>query len=131
MPRKPKPFARIAVTLPPDILALANQLARRLDRSRSWVVAEGVRRFAAESGSQPVPPGVREQRIVPYAAGLGALRQHQLEVDLTLTPAERVRAAEESLRITRILYPRVGQQLLMFSSPEDYLRWKQRDAAGG
>ena len=50
MPRG-KPFARIAITLPSVELAAADRLAAAQDRSRSWIVAEAVRRYVRE----PVP----------------------------------------------------------------------------
>ena len=135
MPRKKKKgpaFERIAITLPPEVLAAADRLARRLDRSRSWVVAEAVRRFVQEDSSSPDPASLREPRssyaAAPYSPGLGHLRLVQLEADLRLTPGERVRAAEEMARLTRRLRLASGEQVLCFDSPEDYLAWKQRDA---
>jgi hypothetical protein len=47
-------FSRISITLPPATLAAADELARALDRPRSWVVAEAIRRFAA---GNPPPAG--------------------------------------------------------------------------
>ena len=42
---------RITITIPQPLLAAADELAARLDRSRSWVLAEAVRRMVgAESG---------------------------------------------------------------------------------
>ena len=53
MTRKP-PFARIAITLPPETLRAADELAARHDRSRSWIVAEAIRQYAAsQSGAPP------------------------------------------------------------------------------
>jgi hypothetical protein len=130
--RKRKPFARIAITLPHEVLAAADRLARQLDRSRSWVIAEAVRRYAAApeaaSGDR-----VREPRIVPYAAapGLGELRLAQLRADLRLTPEERVKAAEEEARIRPGAARRgPAARLLFFDHYEDYLEWKRRDAIG-
>jgi len=131
MPRR-QPYARIAITLPAPVLAAADRLAKRLDRSRSWVIAEAVRRYAdAEAGKPAVQ--VRDAGIAyqPGAyADLGALRRAQIEADFRLSPTARVRAAEETAREGRLLHPPAGQQLLFFDRPEDYLRWKQREAAG-
>ena len=134
MPSKRRsPYARIAITLPRGVLAAADRLARRLDRSRSWVVAEAVRRFAEEGSQGPSPAMLRDQRLVDQAgsaSGLGSLRQAQLEADLRLTPEKRVRTAEDTARVGRRLQPSRGARLLLFTRPEDYLRWKQRAAAG-
>ena len=72
-------FAKVAITIPPEDLAAADRMAARLGRSRSWVVAEAVRRLAAE-----------EERIV----SLDASRAEQLRRDLTLTAEERLRESE-------------------------------------
>ena len=64
MPKKPA-FARISITLPARVLATADKLAKRLDRSRSWVVAEAIRRFGGDPTAGDVAPegaGVRDRR---------------------------------------------------------------------
>jgi predicted transcriptional regulator len=131
MPKKP-PYARIAITLPAPVLAAADRLAKRLDRSRSWVIAESVRRYA-DDDTRRSPLAVREAGLEyepGVEAGLGYLRRVQLEADLQLTPEARVRAAERTAREARLLRPPAGQQLLLFDRPEEYLRWKQREATG-
>jgi hypothetical protein len=135
MPRDRKPFARIAITMPQEVLEMADRLAARLDRSRSWVIAESIRRFAVETPIEYRGGGrVREVAAGGYpsrpAPGLGAYRHGQLEADLRLTPEERVRAAEATARLDRLIRPSQGQQLLVFERREDYLRWKQRESAG-
>lgn len=45
---------RVTITIPQPVLAAADALAHRLDRSRSWVLAEAVRRMV---GSEEVSPG--------------------------------------------------------------------------
>ena len=123
-----KKFARIAITLPPEVLSAADRLARRLDRSRSWVIAEAIRRFDK-------PSAVREARVSPYVipvqSGLGPSRLAQLEADLQLNPEDRVKAAEATARLDRLMRPPGGDQLLFFDDLDQYLRWKQRDALGG
>jgi hypothetical protein len=91
MPKR-KPYARIAITLPPDDLAAADRLAKAQDRSRSWIIAEAIRRYAAVSG----PESFR-------AAGLGPYRLDQLVRDLALTPERRVRVAEDTQRVSRYI----------------------------
>lgn len=130
--RKKPPYARIAITLPAPVLAAADRLAKRLDRSRSWVIAEAIRLYA-NADTERIPLRVREHGTA-YQPGtqtdLGALRRAQLEADLRLTPTARVRAAEETAREGRLIRPPAGRQLLFFDRPEDYLRWKQREAGG-
>jgi hypothetical protein len=88
MPAK-TPYARIAITLPAADLASADRLATLHDRSRSWIIAEAIRRFAAV-----------ESQATPVAAhDLGLSRQTQLLRDLALTPEQRVAAAEETGRM--------------------------------
>lgn len=116
-------LSRVTVTLPTDLLAQADQRARRLDRSRSWVVAEALRSFLAAAV-------VREPLAPPYAAtpGLGESRSHQLRADLALTPEQRVRAAELTAREARLVRrtPR-GHGVHSFERYEDYLEWKRRE----
>ena len=50
------PFARIAITLPKDLLAATDRRAKELDRSRSRVIAEALRAYVAR------PTAVREAK---------------------------------------------------------------------
>lgn len=86
MPKRP-PYSRIAITLPEADLAAADRLAAEQDRSRSWIVAEAIRRYAAP-----------EAQTAP-ADEIGRSRREQLRRDLALTPEERVREAEETQRL--------------------------------
>jgi Ribbon-helix-helix protein, copG family len=113
-------FARIAITLPRPVLAAADQAARALDRSRSWVIAEAVRRFISEP---PTPASAPR-------AGIGPSRQAQLEADLRLAPAQRVREAEDTLRTSRIAHGARRDGLVAFDRYEDYLDWKRLQDAG-
>ena len=87
-----KPFARIAITLPPEDLAAADRLAKAQDRSRSWIIAEAIRKYAAA----PDRESVRSE-------GLGSYRLDQLIRDLALTPERRVRVAEDTQRVSRYI----------------------------
>ncbi len=107
-------FARIAITLPQSELAAADRLATAQDRSRSWIVAEAIRRYVAslEATSRAAAPSVHDALPTATAMtsgaypefepgtrpGLGTSRLSQLQRDLALTPEARVRAAEETLR---------------------------------
>ena len=128
---KREPYARIAITLPQEVLAAADRLARRLDRSRSWVIAEAIRRLEVQAGCEKSM--VRETGVSPYSGqpGLGPSRLAQLEADLSLSPEERVKAAEETARVDRYLRPARGDQLLFFDELDSYVHWKQRQAALG
>ncbi len=120
-------IVRISITLPQEVLAAADREAKRLDRSRSWVVAEAVRRYVAG------PRQVGEPATVPYgAAGLGPYRAAQLAADLALTPEQRVREAERTRReaeLARGAAPQ-GSQVRVFERYEDYLSWQQYEGAG-
>ena len=114
MPKR-SPYARIAITLPPEDLAIADQVAREQRRSRSWVIAEAIRRYAATQ---------------PRGSGLGDSRRAQLLADLRLTPEERVLAAEETARVSLLLRPPAGKRAIAFDRYEDYLDWKSREDRG-
>jgi hypothetical protein len=71
-------YSRISITLPPEVLAAADRLAKRLDRPRSWVVAEAIRRFAAgnpppagasleSASSDHAPSGKPADRVLAFA----------------------------------------------------------------
>ena len=129
MTRKPS-LARISITIPADLLKAADKLARQLDRSRSWVLAEAVRRMAQDSRAAVV----REPVADPYADQLGemeAVRLRRLKADLAATPAERLRQAEDIARVGRMVRLRRNRaQVIAFDSYEDYDRWKTMQRAG-
>lgn len=114
---KPVRFARIAITLPEKDLAAADRLAKRLDRSRSWTMAEAIRRYVRVDDAATRPP--------PDAPGLGPSRRAQLIRDLALTPEARVRAAEETLRLTGVRSRSRTHHIVAFDRYEDFLDWKR------
>jgi predicted transcriptional regulator len=127
MPKR-KPYARIAITLPDADLAAADRLARAQDRSRSWIVAEAIRRYAAAmdlTGSTAAAP----ERTLATASlqqhGLGAQRLAQLKRDLSLTPEARVRAAEETLRLSAPRKQPRANRIVTFDRFEDFLDRKR------
>ena len=131
-------IARISVTLPRDLAKAIDVRARELDRSRSWVIAEAARRFlgadwriggSADGGAKASNVAETQQSYV-VTQGLGESRLQQLESDLRLTPAQRVRAAEDTARVGRLVSePRQRpNQVLSFERYEDYLDWKRREA---
>jgi metal-responsive CopG/Arc/MetJ family transcriptional regulator len=103
-------YAKIAVSLPPSDLADADRLAERLDRSRSWVIAEAVRRFVAESTAET----------------LGASRMEQLRRDLALTAEQRVRAAEELAVVPAEGAPLAIEVPRRFASYDEFAEWRRR-----
>lgn len=123
-------LTRISITLPKDLLVAADRRARALDRPRSWVLVEALRAYlrrAPGAGS-----AVREPEPPAYAAGLGEHRLQQLEADLSLTPEQRVLAAEETARVAehmRRVRPN-RNRVIQFDRYEDYLDWKRREALG-
>jgi hypothetical protein len=119
------PFARISITLPSKDLAAADRLAAQQDRSRSWIVAEAIRRYAAEveagagAAAQPVARGDHP--------GLGASRLIQVDRDLSMTAAERVREAEEAAdAVAAIGRPGGGiEEPRWFGSYEEFAAWRR------
>ena len=120
---------RISITIPDELLAAADAKARALDRSRSWVIAESLRK---DSNRESVPESSthkRETHSNAYSAGtgLGESRQLQLEADLALTPEQRVIEAERTLmRSTRSDRPRLNR-VLSFERYEDFLDWDRNE----
>lgn len=122
---------RVTVTVPGDVLKAADALAKRLGRSRSWVVTEALRRYTAEPVAALSPQRVSEDWRAPYAEALNAARSSLRDADLRLTPEERLRAAEElAEEAARLGPPRKGpvRQLLVFDRLEDWWAWKKRES---
>lgn len=116
------PLSRISITIPDELVAEADRKAAELDRSRSWVLVDALRRYLS------APSAVREPGV-DYAAGLDSSRAAQLAADLRLTPEERVLAAERTLRVDAERgRPPLGDRVLTFDRYEDYLEWRKRDA---
>ncbi len=120
------PYARIAITLPKDLVAAADRRARELDRSRSRVIAAALRAYLE---SPPPPPAqVREPVRPAYGSdAIGSARRAQLERDLARSPAERLRNAEAAARTARAHRAHRGRrhQIIGFDSYDDFYEWKQ------
>jgi hypothetical protein len=140
---------RVTITIPPDLLKVANGRAKALDRSRSWVVAEALRVYLGFGRGSPRPEGpvvpgpgagasaVRESAAPVYAAPevaaeIAEARRRRLAAELSLPPEERLRRAEELGRLGRAMQPR-GRRLQMigFDSYEDYYAWRKIRLVGG
>ena len=120
MPKRPK-YSRIAITIPAADLAAADAIARDRKRSRSWVISEAVRQYAAEPA---------EPTAAPPLAGPGPLRLAQLAADLRLTPEQRVRAAEQTARASPARNSVHAQRAIGFDNFNDYLAWKRLEDLG-
>lgn len=66
-----------------------------------------------------------------HIRGLSPSRLEQLRRDLALTPEQRVRAAEDTLRLDRQREPADARRVVFFERYEDYLDYKFKTSAGG
>jgi hypothetical protein len=118
---------RVTCTVPAEVLRAADRVAARLDRSRSWVVTDALRRLVgqAEPGGSagagaPASPPRRLQRA--YRAA----ERSRLDHDLALTPEQRVRIAEEIAGTAPAGRRRPQRdRVLQFDTYEGYLDWKR------
>ena len=119
------PYARIAITLPADLLGALDRRARQADRSRSRIIVDAIRAYLG------APAAVRVPAAPAYAGGdVARARRDQLERDLQRTPAERLRIAEGAARLARRARPRAPrQQIIGFESYEDFYEWKNSSRA--
>jgi hypothetical protein len=121
-------LARISITIPQQLVDEVDCLAPKLDRSRSWLVAEAVRQYLArwpdDGGGRTV---AREVTRDPYRGhGPGDYRIAQLEADLRLTPEERVREAEATASLAGAGHREWDWQgVLVFERYEDYMAWER------
>lgn len=60
-------LVRVTCTIPAAVLEAADGLAKRLDRSRSWVVAEALRRYVSRQPAPTQPQGRVAESVAPYA----------------------------------------------------------------
>ncbi len=92
------PFARIAITLPKDVLSELDRRAKQLDQSRSRAIVAAIRAYLVS----PPPAQVREAVRPAYGSdAIGSARRAQLERDLARSPAERLRNAEAAAQTAR------------------------------
>ena len=126
-------ITRISITLPRELARAIDAKARELDRSRSWVIAEAARRFLETrypAGGAPAA-AVRENAPAIATSEIAAARRRHLHTEANLSPGERVRRAEELVRIARAAQRRKPrQQVIGFDSYEDFYQWKKADRIG-
>lgn len=99
---------RVTITIPQPLLAAADDLAARLDRSRSWIVAEAVRRLvSSESVITPLEtPLPRPVAVAPTSSPKAAPTPSwlpRLSKAVSLTPAARLKAAEDRSHPARLV----------------------------
>ena len=117
------PLVRITITIPKDLVAAADRRARELDRSRSWVVAEAVRRVS-EASPSPYPAVATNE--------VAEARHRHLLAELALPAAQRLLRAEELGRLAQQAQQRRPRhQIIGFDSYEDYYEWKKTKLIGG
>lgn len=129
---------RISVTLPPEVVEAADARAQALDRSRSWVVAEALRRYLAAAPGEEVAGMERrglyvaEPAAPAYAArAVERARARHLRAEAALPVDERLRRAEELGRLARRAQGRgVRCQVIGFDSYEDFYEWKKGHRIG-
>jgi len=124
---KPTKLVRVTCTLPADLVKAADALAEREGRSRSWVVAEAIRRVLA-SGTLPTPPAqvVREGTRHPHGDEFEDARHQRRVADLAMSPEQRVQVSEEMVRTADALHPRPAYHgVLAFDTWEDFQAWKK------
>ena len=119
-------ITRISITLPPELAKAIDAKARELDRSRSWVIAEAARRFVEAPAA-----AVHENSPAIATSEVAAARRRHLYTEAKLTPEERVRRAEDLVRIARQVRQRKPRrQVIGFDSYEDFYEWKRADRSG-
>lgn len=106
-----KRHAKITISLPPEDLATADRLALKLDRSRSWIRAEALRRFAGEQDR-----GAREV--------LDPIRRIQLDRDRSLTAEARIHEAEEVAVVQGITAGPVNEPRI-FRGYDAFAAWRR------
>ncbi len=126
--------SRITITIPEDLVVAADEKAQSLDRSRSWVLVEALRRYLRGPAQvhEPVahpyaaPPATQPGAPVDAAAEVAASRRRHLRAEYRLPPLERLRRAED---IARLGEPsnkaRASVQVVGFDNYEDYYEWKK------
>jgi predicted transcriptional regulator len=120
---------RITITIPDPLLTAADERSRTLERSRSWVLVDALRRYLAEETgeqTQAVAEGTPASYGDRRRAGLGPYRLAQLESDLGLPVLDRVRESELAARVTELrTTPTRSQRVLTFDRYEDFLEWER------
>jgi hypothetical protein len=122
---------RISITLPAELVRYADREAKRLGRPRSWVIAQALSALA--QGGAPAGRTLAEPVVSPYAEVAGELQavdRRRLRAALALPPGERLRRANELVRLARAARPRRGRrQIIAFDTFEEFWQWKKAHRA--
>lgn len=107
-------YARISITLPAADLEAADRLAAAQDRSRSWIIAEAIRRYATDSKAGEA-----------QSPDMGTSRRIQIGRDLELTAAERIRESE-SVEVVSTTKRGGIEQPLRFANYAEFAAWRAK-----
>lgn len=113
------PLDRVTITIPRELVAAADRLARRQDRSRSWVISDALRRSTTpEETARPTEPSAD-------SAAFADARHRRLLADLALSPTDRLVASQDLADLASLARPRARRrQILAFDSLGDFAAWK-------
>lgn len=122
-------LTRVSITIPKSLVRAADKRAKELERSRSWLLVEALRRYlAAPSPELTRAEELHEPSPPAYTPGLGPYRLDQLEADLRLSAEERVKEAEKTVRVVELRAPKWRRnRILTFERYEDYLDWQRQE----
>ncbi len=118
------PVARTSITLPHRDLSAADRIALALDRSRSWVFAEAIRRWSGAGGGPEqasqapvaVPPAPAAPTLPPASDPAAMLR---------LSVTARLQRSQQLTAEFRRAHPRgVRTQIVAFATQGDFEQWK-------
>jgi hypothetical protein len=119
------PLARITITVPAAVIRQADRVARREGRSRSWVIADALRRQFADAGAEAARVPAPSESAPDLVEASARVRTAHVGGELSLTPAERLARAEELGGIARERQGRGRrEQVIAFDSYDDFYRWK-------
>jgi hypothetical protein len=117
-------LTRITITVPAELVRAADKAAKAQDRSRSWVVADALKRGLAGPATQVREVAVAPYHAVPDAAAFEAVRLHHLAADLKLTPGERLHRIEDMGALAPAAQRGARHQVLAFDSYDEFYAWK-------
>ena len=121
------PYTRISLTIPAALLRELDKRAKSHGgRARSRLVAEAIRSYlggTTDSGTAAQQQRVAEKAWAPYQPAFAQARLDLLKANLALSPAQRLKQAENLLLLT----PRRARrhQVLGFDSYDEYYEWKK------
>lgn len=122
------PISRISCTIPAHLVAAADQMAAREQRSRSWVIAESLRRWFAETESGAA------RSLVPAAPAeaVVAVRRRHRGRSLDASPQARLAEAEALGAKERGARPRrLGASVISFDALLDHAAWQAANRRHG